>query len=299
MAAADLVWIGNNISNEGDVNVAANWESRTTGESNRVPLAGDSIFFNGDSQYNCDTNLETLAAVALASINIEKSFIKTIGDGDTYFQALCSGKVTIGKSSGSNISQGSSRIMLDLGTTETDIIVLDTGNSSDSMPPLLLLAVNAASTLTIIKGKVGLAVKPGEVSTLSEIVVSSTGQASDAVLDIGSGVTVATIDKSGGTVTVDCGATTISQNAGTLFSTGSGAITNVNINGGTAYLDGSGTITNLTMTGGTTDMNRYRTAKTVTNVVLSKNATYIRDSDIVTETNGITTTDGTIKITGA
>lgn len=301
MAAADLVWIGDDSGNEGDVNTAANWESRTAGETARVPTAGDSIFFTSDAANDCNDGLATLAAVALAGVTIEQSFSYNIGVGESYLQVLCSGDVNIGTAAGFSTSQTSRIIMLDVGTTATDIIVHSTGTSSVSdMPALRLKANNASTTLTVKKGTVGVAIMPGETTTIGSLSVTyDTNQTGDATVTLGEDVTVTTIDKIGGKLVANCAATTITQAAGTITTQGTGAVTTVNVKGGTAYLESSGTITNLNCYAGTTDMSKSRTARTVTNVTVYAGAKYIRDNAIVTETNGIDTESGIITITGA
>lgn len=301
MAAAKLVWIGGVSTHETDVNYAGNWDSRTNGESDRVPIAGDSIVFNSEATYNCSAGLDTLAAVALASVTVEQTFTKTIGDGGTgYLQFLCSGLVEIGKYSGSGSPAGSSNIQIDVGTTATDIIVCNTGTSSTNLPAVKIKANSASTDISVRKGSVGVAVLPGETSTIGTLDISYvSNQSNDANVVCGSGVTLSTVDKIGGVAYLNSAATTVTQSAGTLYIAGSGALTTLTIEGGTAYPESTGTITTLNCKGGVTDMSRSRTARTVTTTTLYSGATLIADSSIVTFTNKITTPAGIVKITGA
>lgn len=80
---ASAVWVGTDSGNEGDVNTAANWSP------SGVPGSGDDIYFTGGSQ-DVDTNLATLTAVNVASINVGPDYTGNIGaDGSPLEVANC------------------------------------------------------------------------------------------------------------------------------------------------------------------------------------------------------------------
>lgn len=293
MAAAILVWIGGTTDHENDIATATNWSSRTDGETARVPVAGDTVYFNSEATTDCNESLDELAAVALAALRIDQSFTYELGAAGEYFQCLCA-DVRIGQYEGTTVPSGSSLVNLDLGTTATDIIVYNTGTPSGSGSAVNILAVNASNTISIQKGRVGIATGPGEVSTFDTIQISSSNNG--AVLVVGEGVTVTTIDKTGGIIYCLCGATTI-NNSGTAYIRGESAITTINHADNTMYLETSGTVTNLNINGGKVDTSGSGIARIITNVTIESGASYIRDNSVITETNGIKTGAGVRTVT--
>lgn len=144
----------------------------------------------------------------------------------------------------------------------------------------LYLAGSAMTTLKVEGGSVGLATAIGQTAAAATILVS------DATVFVGSGVTMTTYSQTSGAGTIECAATTISADSGTLTVNGSGAVTTVNngnaYGGATMYLNTSGTITTLNAKGGTTTFAGSRTARTVTTLNLYCGASVKRDPAIVT-----------------
>jgi len=70
---ATKYWLGNDSGNEGDLNVAANWDP------SGVPSAGDDVIFDGRSTEDADASLTTFGALELGSLTVRSSFTGSIG----------------------------------------------------------------------------------------------------------------------------------------------------------------------------------------------------------------------------
>jgi hypothetical protein len=101
---------------------------------------------------------------------------------------------------------------------------------------------------------------------------------SDANVHLAAGVTIATVNQSGGELSTESNITTVDQSAGTLTTHGAASITTADI-AGTAYLNGTGNITTLRVAGtGNADFSRNPRPRTVTNCELHKGATLNTDN---------------------
>lgn len=264
---ATKIWVGTDSGNEGDWGVAANWSP------SGVPIANDDVFLENSSQ-SVDDTLDQ-SAVELDSLNIAQSFTGSLGLDDTPFQ-IDSPVVNIGYNNGPGSPSGSPLINLVLDAVASVIIVSNTGNSSDtSKSPLRLLTNAAGTTLEIRKGKVDLANDTGQVASIGAIVLNwLTNKLRDVSLFIGDDVTLAsTIDQRAGDLLLRSACPTLTIEAGTARTRGSGAITALNVKGGIATLDSTGTITTLTIDGGTVDFTKSSVARIVTNLKLNPGGT--------------------------
>lgn len=169
------------------------------------------------------------------------------------------------------------------------IVVHNTGGTANSgTPAVRLLAVNAATTIEVKKGSVGLAIEAGEVSTVGTITEGYvTNRNGDADLVIGSGVALTTLVKTGGDCLLNCAATTVTHTAGILTTEGTGAITTLNSNGGTTYPNSTGTGTTLDIDGGHVDTTRSSAARTFTDCTLDGPGRLTYDPADVTFTNNV------------
>ncbi len=142
-----------------------------------LPASTDDLFIvqaGGSLLYG----LNALSAVTLNSLDISARFEGTVGlpriteSGyveyrDRYLQVgVNPGKLTIGNRDGS----GSSRINVDVGSVQMDAEVFDSGASSEpGLPAVLLLATHADNELLVLEGEVGVALQPGETSTVKNV----------------------------------------------------------------------------------------------------------------------------------
>ena len=153
---------------------------------------------------------------------------------------------------------------------------------------LYIIAVNAANVMNLYKGQVAVEVYPGDVGQFATINVGYTSsKTGDAYLVTGDGLTLATLNMTGGNVSYNPAitTTTVTMSAGNFYTKGSGAITTLNVKGGRAYLDSTGTIGTLNMFAGTTDFTRTNGTRAVTNINAYHGSTLLYDKDFVTLTN--------------
>ncbi|MCY2966524.1 MAG: hypothetical protein NT069_23315 [Planctomycetota bacterium] len=99
--------------------------------------------------------------------------------------------VTIGQGSGPSAG----RFRLDTGTAATAVTIYQTGGSTDNDGNAVeLVGANAANTLIVLEGEVGVAIRPGQTAQFATI------QQRGGTLELGEGVTVGSIDRTGGTL---------------------------------------------------------------------------------------------------
>jgi hypothetical protein len=196
---------------------------------------------------------------------------------------------TIGEGEGS----GSSRINLNFGDAQYAATVLKSGPRIDSAaPPILLQGTHVDSTLTVMRGDVGVGYYAGESSHLATLYVGYiSNQSSDAKVYCGADVDIinATIKQVGGQLTID--STTSSGDIdclGGILTVLSAAHSAIEATGGTVYYQSTGTITTLIIGNkGVVDFSRIPAARTVTNCTIYKGATIRDPFESVTWTNGI------------
>jgi len=280
---ANKLWVGTDTGNEGNWSVAANWSP------SGVPVNSDDVFLEFSSQ-DVDSGLAQ-AAVALATLNIAKSYTGKVGTSSAYLN-IGAATVNIGQHNGPGTPAGSGRIKLDLDDTAATAAtanVYNTGATADTgLPAVRLLFDSASAELNVYKGTVGVAVEAGETDTLGVVNASYVSQvSSDADVFIGPGVTLTTANQTGGDLVLECGVTTVTASAGTLKTSGSGAIATLNVSGGTTTSNSSGTITAANVTGGFLDLTKSAESRTITTLKLDAPGKVKFDPNIVTLTNQI------------
>jgi len=230
------------------------WDSANNWSGGAVLVDDDHIYiedWSADILYGLNQS-----GITADSLNIGKTFTGALGYNGaagysgTYL-AIEPDVVNIGYYYGTSNPSGPSRIMIDTEDTATVINVDNAGTSEDTNKPCVRLKAAAAGTvINVKKGIVGIAYESGETSTVGTINMKySTNKASDATVEIGEGVTLTTLTKTGGAATLHCAATTITNNGGTLRIFGAGAYTTVNVGDGTVTNYGSGTVTTLNQSG--------------------------------------------------
>ncbi len=288
-----------------DWNTDANWSGASQ------PVDGDVCYFR-------NTNVSVLDGLDQSSLNlsivVEQSFTGTIGRplinaaGYPEYRATYlkigtddspTQSITIGQGQGA----GSGRIKIDAGASTTSVVVHNTGNPLEQgIEAFLFKGTDASNTMLVNRGSVGIAVLPyddgvsaEESATLSTLSVGYvTNPAGDARVRCGSGVTLTTIDQSGGTLEINSGATTITKTAGELTLgggvTGSAVtVTTLNERGGTTYVTGVTTITTGNLANsGTLDYSRDMRGKIITNAlnVYGDKAKFIDPYRVVSSTSG-------------
>jgi len=285
---AKNIWIGTDTGNEGDFGTAANWSEGS------VPVADDDIYFENSAQ-SCDVGVNRSGmAGAYDSVNIAQSFTGSIGTADAALQ-VNTDIVNIGYHNGPGAPKGSPLVNIDSGTVACVYTVSNTGTSADTAKsPVRIKADNSSNTLVVYKGKVSVGTETSDITTdFATVTVSySSKQTSDSDVFIGSGVTLADLNILGGDVVLECAATDITVEAGTLLTTGTGAITNLYVKGGVVTSNSTGTITLLDVFGGTglVDFTKSNASRTVTDTqldpggVIKFNDAYLSSFDVIPHT---------------
>ena len=279
-------------------NTADNWSTDAT------PTNSDDVVFE-NLDVSCKYQLDALSGVSPNSITIRQSFTGDIGlprkntdagTADTeqyneyrqrYLQFVgSSGTVKIGEGDGS----GSGRVMLDFGSSEADIEIYGKGTRVETgIPCVLLKGGNAASSLVVVKGDIGVAFDEGSTADLTAGLSVSfvDSKQTDSEVVCGSGTTLAVLNQQGGTVQIESNCATITQYGGDLYVTGTATSTTLTV-AGRVFDASTGTKTNLHVTdGGQYDRSRTHSAVTATNVTVHAGAQYLDPNGTITETNGI------------
>lgn len=279
---ATKIWVGTDTGNEGDYATAANWSP------SGVPEAGDTVYIEDSAQSIID-GLDQ-SAVALTAFNVGQNFTGYIGTDSAYLQIAASA-VNIGYHNKPGTPSGSGKIKLDLGSGTAATVTIDNaGTPVDSNKPAIMLkAANASTVINVRKGKVGVAVLTAETSTVGTINIGYvSSRDSDADVYIGSGVTLTTLVKNGGSCILGCAATTVTNESGSFQTMGSGAITTLNLKGGVSVLNSTGTITTLNVIGtAEADLTRSTAARTITTLKIGDTAFLKFDKSIITLTNKV------------
>jgi len=238
-----------------------------------LPVNGDDLYFETPG-VAMDTNLEILAAVQLASLNIAAK-AGQVGNDDLnadYFK-IGAEIVRIGYETGFSNPSMAQRIkvhLVDSGASCNVQVDNSAASSIDIGQEPIRLKIDAMTgdnaTVNVRKGRVAIAdQEPGEVSTLLALNVSYVSSpADDARVALGTGCTVVTITKTGGQVTHRGTATTIDNQAGDMKIEGSAAMTTLTCQAGEIVCDTTGTITTINGNGGTIDFTRTSTPRAVT-----------------------------------
>lgn len=219
-----------------------------------VPVSGDDLFFEDsavDVLYGIDQS-----AVRPASVNVRASYTGKIGlpvFTGAYFEyrptylRFNGGGGTVAVNVGHGPGQGSSRVKIDTGADQTTFDVVRTAApESPGIEAALLKGTHASNVANITRGSVGFAVFAGETATIATLrcgfVESVQG---DATVRCGSGVTLTTIEQSGGVLTINSNATTITKTDGTLFVEGAAAVTTLHNRKGNAFYKSTGTLSTV------------------------------------------------------
>jgi hypothetical protein len=287
------------------------WSTATNWSGGAVPVNSDDVVIKDSSVSICWGLAQS--AVALTSLRIEKSYTGKIGldravfatsaDGATTvstateyrstYLAIGASTVKIGENFINASVNGSSRILLDLGSAtaaNVEIHGTATSSSESGRPAVRLKAANASTGVYVrsTPGGVGVAVDaPGETSTVGTISISDTTTSSKVFC--GPGVTLTTWYQLGGQNVLQAAATvtTVTVNGGTLQTEGDFTITTFNQNGGTTYCNhvktAGNAITTLNLGGGTIDAQGSSRTRTWATANLNK-GTLKADGSILTLT---------------
>lgn len=276
-------------SGPNDLTVAANWSGET------VPVNGDVVVFDqgtSDVKYHLDQSAVTLTAfyhyssysgnIGLPEVNRDYSIEYYEFRGQ--YLKFNSPIVQVGLGDGPS----SGRIKLDLGTVATVVDVYRTATPIEvGIESLLLKLINASNAVNVNRGSVGIAIYPGETSTVPTLRVGFVENvAGDAEVRCGAGVTLTTIEQSGGKLQTSSALTTVTLSDGELIHN-AGAVTTLRIDAGAVRYRSNSTLTTVHVgSGGNLDMSQDMRPVTITNVSLYEGFEYHDPHNRVTPTNG-------------
>ena len=293
---ATKIWVGTGAAPN-------DWTHPDNWSPSGVPSASDHVYFENNAiSCNTESELDQSGTGALASLNIAQSYTGSIGTAATPLKHKAT-LVSIGYHDGPGTPAGSPLIHLDLHTADTAVTVHNTGTSADaSRAPVRIKGAgdgSPANTLIVYKGKVELGTDTTDSSTKFVTVTCSydTKVATDADLFIGPGASataITTLNILGGDVYLKKAVSNLNIEAGTLLTTGSGAITTMNVTGGVVTANSTGTIAALNIFdgAGVVDFTKSNVSRAVNDTkldpggVIKVNNTDITAFEIVPYTTG-------------
>jgi hypothetical protein len=258
-----------------------------------VPSSLDTVWLSNSESDISDGLAQS--SVTLTAFNVEHSYTGDIGRPDNTglyneyrnkYLAISATTINVGMGNGS----GSQLIRLNTGSNQTTLNVFNTGSSSETnYETLLWKGTHSSNAVNVIRGSVGIAVKPSETATVATLRVGYQDSVeSDANVRLGPGVTLTTVDQSGGRVVCGSSMTTLGIRGGTFTGNFAAAATTINLDGGRVVWQSSGTITNLKIgSGGTFDASQDMRPITVTNCTIESGATLLDPHKRITFSNGI------------
>lgn len=244
-----------------------------------VPVSTNDVY--ASSQYSVldmATGLSQ-AAVTLNSFNTDMTYTGLIGtarSGGTATTYLNIGATTFNLGTPTTTGNGSRRTNITAANSGAVINVLGTGASPADTGAYPCLLICTSATVNCTSGSTGVAIYPGETSTISTL--NMTKGAGTPSVYLGSGVTLTTGNIYAGTLTnASAAASTVTLRSGaSLIHNGTGGYTALTVGTQTtAFYNGTGTITALNLNGGTIDFSAGTGAVTITN------ATLLADSKII------------------
>lgn len=231
------------------------WDAAANWRENSVPVSSDDVTIDEgpDILFGLDQS-----AVDLASLSITDNFTGEIGrprstnlaDPDAGYPEYRDQRLKIGATV-VTISSPSRRLRLDLDTTQTAVTVNDTGAAASAGEHALdLVGAHASNVLRVNRGDVGVAPYAGDTATFPTITVAfRTQRDGDADVTLGAGLTVTSVEQSGGAVELNCAVTTYTKEGGSLERFGTGTVGTLYNRVGECRDAGTGTITTLHQAG--------------------------------------------------
>jgi len=234
-------WVG---TTNGNFGTATNWSDGA------APVNGDILDFNHLATRDVDAGLST--ALTTVTLNVERSFAYKIGirSGSTITPlTLAGGTLNMPRSTGSGFDSGSPQVMVAFGSTAAVVNIEDSNADGDVASIPTVQVTGTSLTVKQSGGNLGLAVNPGEATTVVFTITEGNGQTTPK-LYIGEGVTITSgvanagevYDRSNNTRT----SIRVSGATWEIAATSTGATTTMTIDEGRVIDNGSGNITTLT-----------------------------------------------------
>lgn len=229
------------IGTDGSYSTAANWSPTN------VPVNSDTVRLRA-GRSNITSGLSQ-SGVSLTAFLAEQGYTGTVASSSAYL-AITTARFEF---------NGAGESWIDLSASAIPATVWGTSSPATGKRGLYLQG-SALTVLNVVGGSVGLAVNPGETSTLTTARLAS----DTASLWAGAGVTLTNWQQHAGSGVIRCAGTTLDLYGGTLTTEEIGAWTTVNIYGGTLIANSTGTITTCNVYGGLLDLRKSDAARTIT-----------------------------------
>jgi hypothetical protein len=205
----------------------------------------------------------------LGIVIFEDGFTGLVGDSTTSMQFTCT-RLDFA---------GSGQAYIDIEASAISPTIKKTYAAPAGYHGLYLIG-SAIATLNVMgNSNVGVAIKETQTST-----VTTARCIGSATLRLSNGVSLTTAYQTGGTMYVDCAATTVTTYGGKCFTREVGEITTINNRGAELYPNSIGTVTTLNADAGVTDFTTSSAARTVTTFKQNPGATVAYDPAVLTIT---------------
>lgn len=246
---ATRTWIGDDVGNEGDWTVAANWSGAA------VPVSGDDLVFDGTANYG----VASTPAVA--------------GANDDF------GEVRITSDFAYDFGDAAGSIVWDLVNPGADLLIVDASNCPTyfkldaKLTKAIILGSGALATSMVLDGEItDLEIQKGTITAVTGVTFTNmrvsykSAQATDVTVTIPTGCTITNVWQRGGTVTCSSAVATKLEIDSGVFTHSDGNMGILSQRGGTYYWNCDGdTITEAKLFAGTFDARNNGNAKTITN----------------------------------
>jgi hypothetical protein len=257
------------------------WSAATNWSAGVVPASTDDIVldnWSGDILYGLDQNTVTVTTMIVTdTFTGNVGLPKTNTDGNAYAEYrddfLKLSVTTL------HFAGKSTRFKLNTGSVAGTLNITNTGTSAETgLKTFQWKGTNATNVVNISKGSFAAAQFGGEVATIATLNQSwKTSQTSDSDVFLGPGVTLTTIKKTGGTLTLQSTVSTLTNSGGETIAANVGGIATLTLDGGQLRYNSTGTIATATISnGGEFDKRQDARACAFTALTLRKGAV-IRD----------------------
>ena len=268
-----------------------------------APANGDTLVFGAYGTGNCNAGLTN--SLTTVTIIVEPGYtgqIGTVSSGVATPLTLDGGTINIvADPNQNNASSGSQRLLFAFGAS-AGTVNIQASNSSGAEPSIPSVCVTGTSlAINMTGGNLGVAVRPGETSTITTLTLS-VGRTTPYLM-LGRGVTGTNCDAVNGGTVLDMRTNLMKSirnyGQGKWDYTGTGATTTVYLDGGTLYYTGTGTITTVTQKAGELNFARSAAARTVTNAAIDGGTLNLDNGSpgAITFTNPITFPSGMDAVT--
>lgn len=272
------------------------WDDVDNWSTGVLPVDADTIVFESTA-IDCLYGLvQTLITPAIVRIKTNYSGKIGLAREDDYYEYRPA-YLTLGNTAdaqtitieiGQGNGDGSGRIKLNTGTAQTALYVFGTGTPAETdVPAVLWKGTHASNVADVQRGSMGVAFYADESATVATLTMGwIDDQARDASVFIGTGTTLTTVNKTGGTLDLWVGFTTLTQVEGlTEFRDGTaGTITQY---AGRLNYASDGGYTAINQYGGTVDFSSGEASITGTNTTIYDLEEFKDESKRTTFTNAI------------